>query len=218
MRQLEQRAGHDWTGALHCAVSGCSDEAILYLFEGSLYAVALPWYQPRDLDRLQSAGIVDATRLAIIHSTLGTNVDDLIAARFCVEQGWLTAERLGTIHGEYLLASVGALRHRVGQCTEHEGEVTDRFCALPVAYDDLVEALKVRDERTKATWTFDPSPQQAIVIRTKPEVTPQHQVAEVVALLGALGEVGALDDIAGRCGLTRAEAAFIVSSGEPASQ
>lgn len=212
MRQLEQRSSRGWTGALRCAIPEAEQEAVVYLYEGGVYSADLPWYQPRDLARLSSAGIVDSTRQAIIQSALGADVDDLDAARFCVEQGWLSPERLGTIHGEYLLAAVGAVLDATADVAEEEGKVTDRYCALPVGFEDLVEALRVRRDRDEAAWPFPSAPEQSFVVRVMPEVTPAHQVPEVVAFLEALGTAAALDDVAGRCGLTRAEAAFIAAS------
>lgn len=212
MRQLEQKSSRGWTGALRCAIPGAQQEAVVYLYEGGVYSTDLPWYKPRDLARLSSAGIVDNTRQAIIRSALGADVDDLDAARFCVEQGWLSPERLGTMHGEYLLASLGAVCDVAADVADEEGMTTDRYCALPVGFEDLIEALRVRQDRNAAAWSFPSAPEQSFVVRVMPEVTPAHQVPEVVAFLAALGTAAALDDVAGRCGLTRAEAAFIAAS------
>lgn len=212
LRQLQHRGRRSWTGALRCRVPGMPLPASIYLYEGGVYALDLPWYRPRVIARLISAGIVDATRQAILDSTVGRDADHGEAARFCVAQGWLSAERLGAIHSEFTLAGLGAIQDLDLDISAEDGAVTGQFCMLPVAYADLESALEVRAERNGSAWAFTQPPAATVVARAMPAVVPDHQMPEVLACLDALDHPMGLDVLAGRCGFTRAEAAFIVAA------
>ncbi len=212
LRQLESRAARSWTGALRFDVPGASEPASVYLYEGGAYAVELPWYRPHVLARLTSAGILDATRQAIIDTSVGRDADPMDAVRFCVDQGWLDAERLGSIHGEFVLASLGALAEAGREAGAEDGAVTDRYCTLPMAVADVEEALRVRAARDTAAWGYSEPATSTQVARALAGAVAEHQVPEVIALVAALDHPMPLDAAAGRCGFTRSECAYIVSA------
>ncbi len=211
IRQLQRLGARAWTGSVACSVPDVDEPARAFLYRGGIYAAQIPGYRPRVRARLASAGVLDATREAIVDRSLGDGADDLAVGRFAVSQGWLGAERLGAIHGEYVLASLGAIgEYRA--TAEQEGHTTEEFCTLPSVVSEVVDALEVRRRRQEQVWGYSMAPEAARVHLASVDTQPGHQMPEVLAFLAACAVPTTIDQAAWECGFTRAEAAYLAAS------
>ncbi len=199
------------TGAIVVTDRRSGHRARVFTVDGCAYAVELDHYAPSITDRIVAQGEVnedDIRALALSTADSGRPI-----GRVAVERGLIAIDALAAIHQELLVAGVGALSTlRSVRVEFEEGVTTGEQCALPVDLDELRALVQVRRERTEATWrtvTLQGSP-----VDTGLVVSGRHvsgDAPEVAAFLTEAGRGGSVDAVAGRLGLTRAEAVHLAA-------
>lgn len=203
---LKRARDHRQTGALRLEDRVTGAAARVFLFQGHPYAVDIDGFSPNIGARLVAAGALTREQADQVGS--GPR-----AGQAAVSHGWITAEQLGAVHQELMLASFGAAvvvgRPRLDF---EENAVTDMICTVPVAVDPLMESVPVRAARMEATWSTlvtSGSPSSAVFLETGVPRPQALDRAEFGALLLALSPGISLDEAAWRAGFTRAEAVHL---------
>ncbi|MDP1876758.1 MAG: hypothetical protein Q8M17_04260 [Actinomycetota bacterium] len=200
------------TGVLEVTDRGHGGTARVFLFEGGLYAVDLAGYRPPILNRLRSGGRIDARAQVRLLDVVGPDQDQVGGAT-AVAEGWIPVEALGSLHQEYVLASLGAVlalpRARV---KFQAGVVTDEFCTVPLRVDPLFDAVRLRAERLVSTWAVledltDPA--TSVLAATGQRVPEGLSSPEFASFTAACDGQRGLDSVAHAVGFTRAEAVHV---------
>jgi len=191
--------------------------ASIALYRGCPYAVAIEGWNPDVLARLVSAGTVTAQQAEVLRAE---GPADLAAqARAVVEAGLVDAEELAVVHQEFVLSALGVLVDRATPIRFEEGAALNRICAIPVEINPLKQTLRLRAQRSAATWETlsvrqDPG---RVTFACDPASLPDSlRLPEVLAVVGAMGSPISLDEVAGLTGLTRAETLHILGALLPA--
>jgi hypothetical protein len=212
-KELHARAKRSWTGCLSVTDPRTQALADLYLYEGDLYCVAIAGFVPNIVARICAAGIIDEAQLRFIESSTAPEERSSVAGRFCVEQGWLAVEKLAEFNSEYLLAGLGAvLAIPKPVIRDQQGAVTNSFCSLPAAIDDLLVSVDMRNARSRSLWSSvvpDSGPRQTVLAVTEGLDPGPFVAPELGAFVTAVNGERSVDEVAAACGLTRAEASFI---------
>jgi hypothetical protein len=212
-KALLARAKSHWTGEIRLAQL-LTDSPIgsVFLYLGEPYAVALEGYVPPLVARLRSAGIVDETCTAMLAHAFPDGQQDQRVGQFGVDQGWLSVERLGEFHAEFMLASLGALLalRNVG-ISSVNGAITDRFCALPVASEVLFTTIDLRNKRTRQAWDCLPGVSCNSIMKYVRVSPLTHPISELLAAARTMDGSRSIDEVAYFCGFTRAEVVFLAA-------
>lgn len=202
------------TGALVVTDQTSARRAWLYLFEGGLYAAAMEGFRPDVAARLRASGHSGA------YGDLNANTR---AGAEAVRTGVLDVEVARRVHQEFLLAEAGAILTLTKARTEFvEAETTDLVCTIPVALDDVLRAVNVRGDRLKddlqavadamraqAPGLADVGPSELVLAPTGSALPTSLALPEFGAFADHSNGRLALDDVAGSCGFTRAEAVHL---------
>ena len=212
-KALIVKAKSHWTGAIQ--ISNVDTQTLIgsvFLYLGEPYSVNLVGYVPPLVSRLRSAGILGETCEAMLEHAFPNGAHDQHVSQFGVDQGWLSVERLGEFHAEFMLAQLGALiaLHKV-EVSYENGAVTSLWCALPVPLDDLSVTLNMRSLRTQQAWESLPGiseNSQMKYVRVSPLA---HPISELLATARAMDGSRSIDEVAYFCGFTRAEVVFLAA-------
>lgn len=187
--------------------------ASLYLYRGCAYSARIEGWQPDVVSRLVVMGaLTEAQARDLREQAPGDRAGQ---CRDAVDEGLISVEELATIHLEYLLSAVGALRSAYSGSTFLDGETTDERCALPVEVEPLRETLRLRDDRLRATREsigVTSPPGRLGVAPTGNPLPTDYDLPQVRGVLGLLTQPLTEDELAHRAGLTRAESMHIVAS------
>jgi hypothetical protein len=199
-----------FSGALEITDKATEASAWLYMFEGGLYALALAGYTPPVIDRLVAAGALDSDQRRDIAVTLGAQNVHPDAGAQAVQHGWITAERLATVHQEYVLAGLGAVLAcpRV-KVKSYKGDSTTHFCTLPVQVEPLLDVLRMRAGRLAAglgSIAPDRAPASICLENRQAPIPAELALAEFASFAAAVEPERSLDEVAHELGFTRAEA------------
>jgi hypothetical protein len=209
VRELQSASRKKFTGVIEVVDKPTGSTALLYLFEGGIYAVDLQDYTPRVADRLLSAGTIDEDKRKWLFAQLGPDPRHLGAGPLAVQEGWLSAESLATVHQEYLLASLGAVLARPKvRMKQRKGESTSDFCTLPLPIEPLFETMRMRAGRLATGWgaleaAGDPS-NVALSNRGVP-IPDDLALPEFAALAAEANGHRSVDVLADELGFTLAE-------------
>lgn len=206
LRELDRERSRQQTGALLVEDHRTGARARIFLFQGHPYSVVIDGFTPDIAARLVSGGLLTPDQ----RTEVGTGAH---AGQLAVARGWISAEQLGAVHQELMLAAFGAVAGlpRPGVAFE-EGEVTDLCCTVPVAVDPLVESVPLRATRMSGTWSTLAASGDASstsFVATGQSLPAALDRPEFHALLTALDPDTSLDAAAARAGFTRAEAVHL---------
>ena len=202
------------TGALEVVDKDSHATATLYVFDGGLYSAALDGYVPPMLARLGSSGTLGPKHIRALTDELGGTSDPSQAGLVAARHSWAKVDTLGTMHQEFLLASVGAVLARTKVKTRWiADQTTSAFCTLPLPIDSVLDAIRMRVQRMTMTWdgiAADLDPSHARPVPTGTAVPATVTLREARLIMDECDGRRTLDEIAWRLGLTRAEAVHIV--------
>lgn len=210
LAELEEREASRSTGRLALTEPV---PASLYLYRGCAYSARIDGWQPDVIARLVVMGTLTEAQARTLRE--GAPGDRVRQARNAVEEGLVSVDELATIHLEYLLSAVGALRSVYEGSTFIDGETTDERCALPVEVEPLRETLRLRDERLRATRESlgaTMGPGHLAIAPTGNPVPPEYDLPQVRGVLSLLSQPLSVDELAHRAGLTRAESLHVAAS------
>ena len=215
LKDLSALGKKKWTGSISVLDRSTGESASVYLYCGGVYAVDIHGFQRSLINRLMSAGVLNVERRGLFEGSMAAPEDESALGRFAIDQQWITVEKLGQFHGEYLLAGLGAvvMAPHLSVTVQRE-EVTGKYCALPTPIEDAIEATEVRQARSERVWSAvstEIAPGRTVLTVANPSA-PLQPSPEFDAFLKVVDGELSLDEIAGRCGLTRAEAIFIGSA------
>ena len=217
-----------FTGALRIVSHGDSSLGDLYFFEGRIYAAAIDGFEPGVLARLMSSELITLGDSAEILE-LEARLNSLSVA--VVESGLVSVDQLAAVHQEFVVASVGSLLllHQA-EVVPDSGRITSSVCTLPLDLNQILGMIEVRYRRMAqdAAALSHETPQEHVsvacdhpgsVVLDRNEVLSAAQVSrtdsaipEILAMLNGADGVRSLDELAGHCGFTRAEAVHIARS------
>lgn len=202
------------TGALVVTDHATGQAARLFLFEGGLYAVELEQFAPDVAARLRASGV------STPHLDESANMR---AGAELLRGGRIDLEHVRRVHQEFVLAQAGAvLLLRKARSEFASDAVTDLVCTLPIPVDDVVEAVRMRQERLDDDWSAIASDAQVQALRladggaqglalapTGAALAVGRQLPEFAAFLGQCNGRQSIDEVARACGFTRAEAVHL---------
>lgn len=187
--------------------------ASIHLFEGRIYSVTVDGFRPQLTNRLAVAGVLTPDRLDVVDRVIPAADQDAGIGRFAVEEDWLTAEQLATFHAEYLLAALGAaVAAPDARVRTSEGETTSQLCVLPVDVEELLESVATREQQAARVWAGvapDASPRETVLRVLNPDAGVVTASPELQSFLSAIDGIDTVEEIAGLCGFTRAEAIYL---------
>jgi hypothetical protein len=214
VHELQAVGKKSFSGAVEITDKESHASATVYLLEGGIYAATLAGYVPPIAARLWSSGALDRERSEQLLADLGGVALDPRAGSIAAQHGWVKVDTLGTMHQEYLLASLGAvLALSKPKVKTSAGNTTSSFCTLPIQVEAIFEATRMRRERMTQTWSGvsqDTEPQSAVPVQTGEQLPASITIREARLVADASDGVRSLDEIAWRLGLTRAEAVHLV--------
>ncbi len=214
IHDLQAAGRKSQTGALEVVDKDSHATATLYVFDGGLYSAALDGYVPPMLARLGSSGTLGPKHIQALTDELDGTSDPSQAGLVAARHSWAKVDTLGTMHQEYLLASVGAVLARTKVKTRWiADETTSAFCTLPLPIDSVLDAIRMRVQRMTMTWdgiAADLDPSHARPVPTGTPVPATVTLREARLIMDECDGRRTLDEIAWRLGLTRAEAVHIV--------
>ncbi|MEY4136015.1 MAG: hypothetical protein RL205_143 [Actinomycetota bacterium] len=205
-----------WTGRLVATDPSTGTSAAIYMYEGGVYSVQVEDFTPHLTNRMIAAGILDESRIRELHASVEQNQRDTEVGRFAINRDWLPIDTLAAFHAEYLLAGLGAalsLPKSKIQADAHE--TTDHLCTLPVSVEDLISATDLREERSQRIWNGvapGSSTRETVLRQVNAEAEICSASSEVRAFMNAVDGINTVDEIAGTCGFTRAEAIVITAA------
>jgi len=212
-KALLAKAKSHWTGELQLTrIDTHAHIGSVFVYLGEPYAVKLEGYVPPLVARLRSAGILDETCTAMLAHAFPDGQRDEQVSQFGVDQGWLSVERLGEFHAEFMLAGLGALLtlRNVG-ISPVDGVTTDQFCALPVSLEVLLDTLDLRSLRTQQAWDCLPGVDKNSKMKYVRVSPLSHPISELLATAKAMDGSHSIDEVAFFCGFTRAEVVFLTA-------
>lgn len=204
------------TGRLVATDPSSGTSAAIYMYEGGIYSVQVEDFTPHLTNRMIAAGILDADRMRELSASLDPSQRDQEVGRFAINRDWLPIDTLAGFHSEYLLAGLGAALSLPKSKVQVEAhETTEHLCTLPTSVEDLISAVDLREERSQRIWNgvAPGSSTRETVLR---EVNASAEICaaspEVMAFMNAVDGINTVDEIAGSCGFTRAEAIVITAA------
>jgi len=211
VKALRNESKHARTGCV--TVTAAEGSVAIHLFEGRVYSVTVSGFRPQLTNRLAVAGVLTPDRLRQVDAHLNAGEQDASIGRYAVEQGWLSAEQLAAFHAEYLLAGLGAaLAAPDARVRVEEWETTSQLCVLPVDVDELLASVRSRTEQSARVWTGvapDASPRQTVLRVLNPDAEVATASPELQAFITAIDGIDTVEEIAGLCGFTGAEAIYL---------
>ncbi len=209
---LVSAADRNWTGAVLARDKKTGSEASIYVYEGGIYSVELDDFEPSFVSRLIAAGHIDAARLASVRPSLDRDTANHMIGRIVVDCGWISVDRLAEYHREYLLAGLGAVLGRPSlRIRESKNEITSRFCILPSGIGELVSEIEIRQmqlERAASALAGSHHAGSCVLRVMRSTAGVSNGSPELDAFMRAVDGVRSVDEVAGMCGFTRAEAVF----------
>ena len=205
-----------WTGAVHASARG--SEAVVYFYEGDIYAAQLSGFRPAINRRLQSSGVITTARANAWDEVVASGNDPV---QLALDEGWCSLAQLNVVRQEYVLASVSAISAASGLDFDLiADEVTSMDCCLPLPLVDAMQVVVKRAERLGSDARLlaslvgvnvegDPAMYLASLPwqQNKPQQLELNRAVscEALALVAALENAQSLDGAAASCGFTRAE-------------
>ena len=216
VKAMRSEAKKGWTGRLVATDPATGTSAAIYMFEGGIYSVQVEDFIPHLTDRLVAAGILDEGRMRELGASVDQSQRDQEVGRFAINREWLPVDTLAAFHAEYLLAGLGAvLALPKSKVNADAHETTDRMCTLPTSVDDLIKTIDLREERSQRIWNgvAPGSATRETVLRVVDAGAEICSASpEVSAFMRAVDGINTVDEIAGSCGFTRAEAIVITAA------
>lgn len=216
VKVMRSESKKGWTGRLVATDPTTGTSAAIYMFEGGIYSVQVEDFTPHLTNRLVAAGILDETRMRELGASVDQANRDEEVGRFAINRDWLPIDTLAAFHAEYLLAGLGAaLALPKSKVNADALETTDRMCTLPTSVDDLIKAIDLREERSQRIWNgvAPGSTTRETVLRiVDADAEICRASSEVSAFTRAVDGINTVDEIAGSCGFTRAEAIVITAA------
>jgi hypothetical protein len=205
-----------WTGRLVATDPTTGTSAAIYMYEGGVYSVQVEDFTPHLTNRMIAAGILDDSRMRELSASVDQSKRDHEVGRFAINRDWLPVDSLAAFHAEYLLAGLGAaLSLPKSKVQVDENETTDQLCTLPTSVDDLISAVDLREERSQRIWNgVAPGSTTRETVLRQADATAEicSASSEVTAFMKAVDGINTVDEIAGACGFTRAEAIVITAA------
>lgn len=205
-----------WTGRLVATDPASGTSAAIYMFEGGVYSVQVEDFTPHLTNRMIAAGILDESRLRELSASVENAQRDHEVGRFAIHRDWLPVDTLAAFHAEYLLAGLGAaLSLPKSKVQADANETTDQLCTLPASVDDLIAAIDLREERSQRIWNGvapGSSTRETVLRVVNADAEICFASSEVTAFMRAIDGINTVDEIAGSCGFTRAEAIVITAA------
>lgn len=215
-KAMRSESKKGWTGRLVATDPVTGTSASIYMYEGGVYSVQVEDFTPHLTNRMMAAGILDDGRMLELSASVEATLRDREVGRFAITRDWLPIDTLAGFHAEYLLAGLGAaLSIPKSKVQAEANETTDRLCALPASVEDLIEAIDLREQRSQRIWSgiAPGSTTRETVLRI---VNRDAEICsaspEVTAFVTAVDGINTVDEIAGSCGFTRAEAIVITAA------
>jgi len=215
-KAMRSESKKGWTGRLIATDPTSGTSAAIYMYEGGVYSVHVEDFTPHLTNRMIAAGILDDSRMRELSASVDQAQRDQEVGRFAINRDWLPVDTLAAFHAEYLLAGLGAaLALPKSKVHADALETTDQLCTLPTSVDDLIAAIDLREERSQRIWNgvAPGSTTRETVLR---QVDLQAEIctasSEVAAFVNAVDGINTVDEIAGTCGFTRAEAIVITAA------
>lgn len=209
LRELRAAASERFTGALEFEEPVHGSRAHVFLYEGAVYAVELAGFHVDPMTRLVSAGLLDPEASRTGGQLTATESE-------LVQDGLVGIDAIARVHQEFLLAGVGAV---IGAQATGVGRVDDavtsNVCTVPVALDDILEAVALRRERMDATWALVST--HLTAARAVLRVIDRYadlpgDLPELQAFARSVDSVRSVDAVAEGLGLTRAEAVHLAAT------
>jgi hypothetical protein len=215
IKELSGSAKRKYTGALVVNSKDSSLTGRVYFYDGAVYAVEVDGFYPRIVARMAASGNIDLNREEHLRQHFGGNIVDPEIGAYTVQQGWLAVDELSAMHQEYLLASLGALVSLPHVRTKrHKSETTNLFCTVPLPWEKVEDTLTMRAMRFTNTWatiSASDNPAEVIPQIVNPAALASMTAPEVRTLAAAIDGSTNVDEIAWRCGFTRAEAVHLLA-------
>lgn len=215
-KAMRSESKKGWTGRLVATDPTTGTRASIYMYEGGVYSVQVEDFTPHLTNRMVAAGILDEARLRELSASVEQGQRDHEVGRFAINRDWLPVDTLAAFHAEYLLAGLGAaLSLPKSKVSADPHETTDHLCTLPTSVDDLIAATDLREERSQRIWKGvapGSSTRETVLRAVNPEAEICSASAEVRAFMKAVDGINTVDEIAGSCGFTRAEAIVITAA------
>lgn len=205
-----------WTGRLIATDPATGTSAAIYMYEGGVYSVQVEDFIPHLTNRMIAAGILDDSRIRELSASVDQTQRDHEVGRFAINRDWLPVDTLAAFHAEYLLAGLGAaLSLSKSKVQVDPNEITDQMCTLPTAVEDLFAAIDLREERSQRIWNGvapGSSTRETVLRQVNIDAEICSASSEVAAFMKAVDGINTVDEIAGACGFTRAEAIVITAA------
>lgn len=209
LRELRAAASERFTGALEFEEPSHGSRAHVFLYEGAVYAVELAGFHVDPMSRLVSAGLLDPEASAMAGQVMATESE-------VVQDGLVGIDAVARVHQEFLLAGVGAV---IGAQAPGVGRVDDAvtsaLCTVPVALEDILEAVALRRQRMDATWALvstHVTAARAVLRVIDGYADLPGDLPELQAFARGVDSVRSVDAVAGGLGLTRAEAVHLAAT------
>jgi hypothetical protein len=205
-----------WTGRLVATDPTTGTSATIYMYEGGVYSVQVEDFTPQLTNRMIAAGILDDARIGELSASVDKSQRDHEVGRFAVNRDWLPIDVLASFHAEYLLAGLGAALSMPKSKVQVDAlETTDQLCTLPTPVDDLIAAVDLREERSQRIWNGvapGSTTRETVLRQLNAHADICSASPEVTAFMKAVDGINTVDEIAGSCGFTRAEAIVITAA------
>jgi hypothetical protein len=215
-KALRSESKKGWTGRLVATDPTTGASAAIYMYEGGVYSVQVEDFSPHLTSRMAAAGILDDARMRELSASVEQGQRDHEVGRFAINRDWLPVDALAGFHAEYLLASLGAaLSMPKSKVSADSQETTDQLCTLPTSVEDLLAAIDLREERSQRIWNGvapGSSTRETVLRAVNAEAEICSASPEVRAFMDMIDGINTVDEIAGNCGFTRAEAIVITAA------
>lgn len=216
VKAMKSESKKGWTGRIVATDPTSGTSAAIYMYEGGVYSVQVEDFSPHLTSRMAAAGILDDLRMRELSASVEVSLRDHEVGRFAITRDWLPVDTLAAFHAEYLLAGLGAALS-LGKAKVHSdaNETTDQLCTLPVSVEDLFAATELREERSQRIWNGvapGSSTRETVLRQVNPAAEICSASTEVTAFMAKIDGINTVDEIAGQCGFTRAEAIVITAA------
>ena len=215
-KAMRSESKKGWTGRLVATDPTTGTSAAIYMFEGGIYSVQVEDFTPHLTNRMIAAGILDEDRMRELSASVNQSQRDHEVGRFAINRDWLPVDTLSGFHAEYLLAGLGAaLSLSKSKVQADANETTDHLCTLPASVEDLIAAIDLREERSRRIWNGvapGSSTRETVLRVVNIDADICSASSEVKAFVTAVDGINTVDEIAGACGFTRAEAVVITAA------
>ncbi len=215
-KAMRSESKKGWTGRLVATDPATGTSAAIYMYEGGVYSVQVEDFTPHLTNRMIAAGILDESRIRELSASVEHTQRDHEVGRFAINRDWLPVDTLAALHAEYLLAGLGAaLALPKSKVQAEANETTDQLCTMPASVEDLISAIDLREERSQRIWNGvapGSTTKETVLRQVNAEAEICVASSEVAAFMRAVDGINTVDEIAGACGFTRAEAIVITAA------